>query len=664
MNQFPKRHKNHTLESKSEKFFKDHLPEEWVAEKPIDYGIDYKVEIIIDEQVIGENFSVQLKAHQRLGKDDLISINLDRTTINLYLARLEPILIICYIKEQNEAYYSWFTEDLIDLSKNQKIHSIRFDPQKKLSTIDWNEITIYVNSIFSRRHLLYSFPQINFSDMGIEEKNASAYFINGNYEAANLIFKELNKKEPSAYLLCSIAMCYYYQYQYKHALNYINQALAISSSTEISLNKASILSEFGQEIGNKAMMMEACSIFSKYIQNQKNYRQHYNYATTLSSLQENQLSEIHFKEALKLNPNYAEAWKNLGEIYHRQKKYDHELECYDKALKIKPKMPEALMSKGIALIRDHNDFKNGSDYLQLALDSDSELFSKFKEGYFWFAYVKTKLGEQDTALKYIETGLNHYPGNPYLLNLKRDYLKANWSVSNILRNDTVEFMKYRLKLEPGDMIAFECLLKIYLQEKNMKGILHLLKQYTFLFHFSDITSFEDKYFDLEPFTESFFYHYDYYIFRKKNPLNTIITEYTNSFFFEYCELIGLKLFYEASEFILKNSARENFEDKLLIHLFTQALHLYPNAANYFFRSNKEEIESFGAELTEVSFLLIPMITSKEIARIVSNFQINQKVNGNKMDLAISRFDEKGYIKKMSIACIESIQARYHFFPEE
>ena len=662
MKQFPKRHKNHILESKSEKFFKDHLPEEWVAEKPIDYGIDYKVEIIIDEQVIGENFSVQLKAHDKLGKDNLISVNLDRTTINLYLARLEPILIICYIKEQNEAYYSWFTERSVDLSRNQKTHSIRFNPDNKISTLDWNEIATYVKSIFSRRHLLHAFPLIDFSQMGIEEKNASTYYINGNYEAANIIYKELNKKEPNAYLLNSIAMCHYGQYQYKDALNYINQALNLSSSTEILINKASILSEFGKETNNKAMMIEARAIFSKSIQNQDSYHQHYNYATTLSWLQENKLSEFHFKEAIKLNPNHAEAWKNLGEIYHRQKKYSEELDCYDNALKIKPKMPEALMSKGISLIRDHNDYKNGLNYLQKTVDSDPDLFSKFEESYFWFAHANTKLGNEDIALNYIENGLNYYPGNPYLLNLKRDYFKDNWSNKDNLRNEAVKFMHYRLELEPGDMIAVECLLKIYLQEKKMNEILVLLKQYTFLFKYSDITSFDD-YFDFEPFPESFFHHYDYYFFRKENPLKAMIGENTNHFFLEYCELIGLQLFHEASGFITKNLNEKHFEDKILIHLYTHAVHLYPKASTYYIKSKKEEIESFGSELTKVSFILMPMIASKEIARIISNFQIKYKLNSDKISLAISSFDEGTYNQKMSMSCIEAIQKRYHFFPE-
>ena len=82
---------------------------------------------------------------------------------------------------------------------------------------------------------------------------------------------------------------------------------------------------------------------------------------------------------------------------------------------------------------------------------------------------------------------------------------------------------------------------------------------------------DDKYFDIEPFLGSFFNHYNYYIFRKENPIQDINRSNSPVFFFEYCELIGLKLFHEAKEFFLKNAENENFEDLLLKHLFSHSL---------------------------------------------------------------------------------------------
>ncbi|MDR6372336.1 tetratricopeptide (TPR) repeat protein [Chryseobacterium bernardetii] len=664
MKKFPQRHKNHVLESMSEKFFKDHLPEEWIAEKPIDYGIDYKVEIIIDDEVVGQNFSVQLKSHVRLKDDGLISISLARSTVNYYLARLEPILVVCYIREHHEAYYQWFSENSVDLTKDQQTHSIKFDPEKKISSLDWNDVAAHVNTIFSRRHLLHSFASINFSQLGIEEKNASSYYIAGNFEAANIIFKELNRKKPNPYWLTSIAMCHYGLYQYREALYHINLAINMESSVEILLNKASILSEYGKESNNRAMVIEARDIFSKAIEDKQDYNLYYNYATTLSWLQENELSEIHFKKSLKLNPNNAKAWKNLAEIHHRQQQFSEEMECYDKALMIEPSMPEALMSKGIALIRDHTDYNNGLIYLQRTELAEPDLFLKFQDAYFWFAFVHMKLGEQDKGLGYIENGLTHYPGNPYLLNLKRDFLKDNWSESEHLSLEAVDFLTYRLGLEPSDMIALETLCRIHLQQNNTSDVYNLLRKYTILFHFSDINSFNDNYFDFEPFVNSLFSHYNYYSFRKENPMQDINRLNSPTFFFEYCELVGLKLFHEAQEFFFENSKNINFEDLLLKHLFTQAVNLYPAASTYYITSKNEDIKAFGEQLTEVVFILMPMIASKEIARIIGHLQLKEQMDNTKIQSAISKFDERTYNQEISMACLEAIQARFHFFPEK
>ena len=275
-----------------------------------------------------------------------------------------------------------------------------------------------------------------------------------------------------------------------------------------------------------------------------------------------------------------------------------------------------------------------------------------------------KLGEKEKGLSYIKNGLNHYPGHPYLLNLKRDYLKDNWSKSDNLCSETVDFMTYRLELEPGDMISFETLCRIYLQKKRSSCILQLLKQYTILFQLSDIECFDDNYFDIEPFLGSFLNHYNYYIFRKANPIQDINRSNSPLFFFEYCELIGLKLFHEAREFFIKNAENENFENLLLKHLFTQALHLYPNASTYYIKSKNDDTESFGSQLTEVVFLLVPRLASKEIARIIGHLQLKEILNKEKIESAISRFDEIECNQKISMACLEAIQERYHFFPED
>mgnify|MGYP006305807375 CR=1 FL=1 len=67
----PNRHNNHILETESNKFFNFQVPNEWYIDKPEhDYGIDYVVNIVTNNQVTGLSFSIQLKSKIKEKKDE------------------------------------------------------------------------------------------------------------------------------------------------------------------------------------------------------------------------------------------------------------------------------------------------------------------------------------------------------------------------------------------------------------------------------------------------------------------------------------------------------------------------------------------------------------------------------------------------------------------
>ncbi|UUC47374.1 tetratricopeptide repeat protein [Flavobacterium cerinum] len=457
----------------------------------------------------GQNFSVQLKSHAKLASGKPITAKLERSTINLYLAILEPVLIIYYIAEHDEAYYCWFTEKTVDLTKKNKSFTISFNSTNKLSSIDWNTISSHIEEIFSRRFLLHSFPEHTFSEMGIEEKEASAHFIKGDFTSALHIYYQLQKKSPSAHLLNSIALCHYELYQYKDALKNINEALAIIDSSTIRLNKASILTEYGIESGNKAMVLEASTIFKSSLDENEDYNQHYNYANTLRWLGYYDEAKKHLKIALDKNPNYAEAWKNLGEIYSKKGDTDKEINCYKNALAINPKLAPALMSMGIALIREMQNFDEGIKYLEKAVMEDPDLFSKFSTGYFWLSFANFGIDQNSKGEFYLSQGLTHYPGDPYLLNLKRNLFVERWHESPEKKRLAKEFMLFRLNFEPNDTIALECLCKIYFNDGENSRMFELIKNRTVLFQNTSTVEFIESGFDLEPFLSSIRSYGDY-----------------------------------------------------------------------------------------------------------------------------------------------------------
>ncbi|WP_089874391.1 DUF4365 domain-containing protein [Epilithonimonas hungarica] len=80
----PNRHKNHILETESNKFYSNCLPNEWFADKPDhDYGIDYITHISVNGQVAGLNFSVQLKSKEKESNKQHISISIKTVYIRV-----------------------------------------------------------------------------------------------------------------------------------------------------------------------------------------------------------------------------------------------------------------------------------------------------------------------------------------------------------------------------------------------------------------------------------------------------------------------------------------------------------------------------------------------------------------------------------------------------
>jgi Flp pilus assembly protein TadD len=45
---------------------------------------------------------------------------------------------------------------------------------------------------------------------------------------------------------------------------------------------------------------------------------------------------IHWEQATKLDPNYAEAWNNLGVAYEQQGRFEDALKAYKKAMELQP----------------------------------------------------------------------------------------------------------------------------------------------------------------------------------------------------------------------------------------------------------------------------------------------------------------------------------------
>jgi len=409
---YPNRHRNHEIETLSERFLKNLLPVSWVTNSfQIDYGTDYNCEITTERQVTGNNFSIQLKGKETEQNLDSVKIILKRTNINRWLSRLEPTIIIVYIVDEHEAYWKWFEDNTVDLTQNNESYTVTIPRKNKLSQLKWDLVAEYVKSIFSKRHLLYDIPQINSGN----EKGWKAFYEN-KFEHALSEFYEIIKREPNdKSVLEAIAIAEYTLFNYQKALVSISNALEIEKNNGFSLIKASILTEQGLANNDEAKIEEAIKIYKKIIMDGEiSAELFYNYGSALTKLRDYKNSIEYFKKALELNPNKPEIWNNLGNSYMNINQHQLEILCYDKALQINPDLSETLFSKGSSLFRY---FGNADEGLQLMLKSVEtnnrhELDNPYV--FFWIAEAYLAKDNLELSIKWNNKGLIFFSTENYL----------------------------------------------------------------------------------------------------------------------------------------------------------------------------------------------------------------------------------------------------------
>lgn len=413
MKKFPRRPRNHEIETLSENYFRSKIPSTWIIDKPSwDYGIDYHCGIVIDEMVTGINFSIQLKGKEKEKNKTNIQVTIKRSTINLWLIRLEPIMIITFIVEENKAYWIWFENNTVDLTLDQKTFTINIPRTNKLEIYDWNICSEYVTKIFKNKNSLNELP--NFNNVKI---NAWELYKNGNYKKALPLFYDILEKDPkNGMLLELLSLCEYKLFNYQSALILINQALEISNNKSYLSNKAAILTEQGYINKDNLKINEAILIYKKLItENFTSETIYYNLGSALGKIGEFKNSIYYLNLASELNPNRPDIWNNLGNSYMNLENHNLEIECYNKALKINPNQAETLFSKGSTLFKY---FKNTTESLDLMLKS-AAITDRYKYDnpnfFFWLAQVYISRNQIKEAKSWNSEGLKCFSSNKYLI---------------------------------------------------------------------------------------------------------------------------------------------------------------------------------------------------------------------------------------------------------
>jgi len=408
----PIRHRNHEIETLSERFLKNCIPASWVVNTfHIDYGTDYNCEIATDNKVTGVNFSIQLKGKETETNSETIKIKLKRTTISRWLNKLEPTLLVAYILDENEAYWFWFENNTVDLTLKNEKFTISIPRKNKLSNVNWESISQYVKEIFSKRNLLYAVPRI-------DKQNEIAWkaFYENKFEKALSVFYTLIEQKPKdSSVLEAIALSEYHLFNYQKALISINKALDIDNQMNFSLNKASILTEQGFINNDNLRINEAIKLYEKVLlSGHISYQLFYNYGSALTKVNNYEKSIVYFEKAIKLNPNKPEVWNNLGNAYMNIGQHDTEMVCYENALQINPDLAETLFSKGSSLFRYFGLIEEGLDLMLQATEKTDRHEIDNPYVFFWIAEAYISKSDFNKAIEWNSKGSSFFPMDDYL----------------------------------------------------------------------------------------------------------------------------------------------------------------------------------------------------------------------------------------------------------
>jgi hypothetical protein len=145
---YPHRHTSHTLEEKSIRFFKQHLPADWNPNSvDNDYGKDLEVEICEDSEYRGLEFIVQLKSSEESNESGGYERQTMRiSTYNYLWGNLRVAMVVKYVETEDEAYWI-LLRDVDPRNQENESFTIYLPRENRLSRIDWNRIAEYVQEV-------------------------------------------------------------------------------------------------------------------------------------------------------------------------------------------------------------------------------------------------------------------------------------------------------------------------------------------------------------------------------------------------------------------------------------------------------------------------------------------------------------------------------------
>lgn len=475
---YPQRPTQHVLDTKASKYLERHIPDEWIYESvKNDYGIDYSIGIVNSGDVLGPNFSIQLKGKENISKEKRATAQIKKTTLNYWNNRFEPTLVVIYCDKDKRAFYRWFDKSEFNLTSSQNKFSFNIDKSNSLDSIDWQHIKNEIIELFTLKHRLYHLYSLSLSKLKNEEfEHIWNTYTGGKFEDTIEYCKKKIEEELTVLWCAILGHAYYAVSQYKLALYYNQKGLSILPNEadesiksklnyNLKSNRASALAELGRVTDNKFYLFEAYDLWEELINEEhiEDFNLYYNFANTCVALSKLVTAKKYYQKSIKLEQNNAQAWANLGDTYGLMSDFKEELKCYQMAIRVDNTLKNALIGEAIAFYHLKKYKEALTKFVELKI-YEKEWQTSFSNYYCYFSKVYKGLNQVEKSISIAEEGYFYDPGNVDLINMLSEIYSARWKYDNKIKEKAKKLYLKRLEVFTDDIKALGELVNMMVSE--------------------------------------------------------------------------------------------------------------------------------------------------------------------------------------------------------
>ncbi|MDZ7859589.1 MAG: tetratricopeptide repeat protein [Candidatus Krumholzibacteriota bacterium] len=119
---------------------------------------------------------------------------------------------------------------------------------------------------------------------------------------------------------------------------------------------------------------------------------------------------VHLRKAVKLDPDYAEAWAMLGDGLAKVKKHEEAIEAFKNALELNPEDESLIASLGYNYLSSNN-LDKAEEYYNMLIEKDFYDYN----GNVYLAFIAKQRNQIDSAITHYKRALKTKPGDAVTL---------------------------------------------------------------------------------------------------------------------------------------------------------------------------------------------------------------------------------------------------------